>query len=268
MQSQYNHDAGTNLPEVLHDERSNYIYTLPPDRSPPLSILPGKQVFHEDYKEIRPPKSSRNWTAWPLLILYGLVISVLAGLVGGLIGQAIQRNNTSTSSTPTADQALSNTSCTNVLSQSVSPSSTPTSSVSPTTRIIAIPTTGCQPTSQRRALSGTSTFLQTRYTTLCATGWASDELIGLSVATPSDCIEACAQYNSFVTIEGRPLSERTCVGGGFIPEWVDQRQAIAQNGPSPFNCYLKNGTRGIRPNDRTIEVVSLCLDGECQDALG
>lgn len=63
---------------------------------------------------------------------------------------------------------------------------------------------------------------------------------------------------------GRPASERNCIGGGFIPEWVDQRQAARDNPGSPLNWFLKNGTSGVMNNDQQIEVVALCLEGQCE----
>lgn len=88
----------------------------------------------------------------------------------------------------------------------------------------------------------------------------SDDIIAIYTISPSDCVEACLQFN------GDPANTRTCIGAGFIPSWVDQTVAQkALNGP-PLNCYLKSGNSGITENDREdvgTEIVALCLDGKC-----
>lgn len=86
----------------------------------------------------------------------------------------------------------------------------------------------------------------------------------MSAATPSDCIEACAMYNGH-----RNDTDRECVGGGFIPAWWNQTKAMDESGNMPYNCFLKSNSTGISKNDRSIEVVSLCLSvdgGYCVDA--
>ncbi|OAL51314.1 hypothetical protein IQ07DRAFT_419344 [Pyrenochaeta sp. DS3sAY3a] len=272
MNPQYQSTPDSALPQVIPQEHSAYLYPASDrspasDQSPALSILQQKQEYHVQHTETPLPSKplSRKWTAWPLLIVYGVVLAVLAGIIGGFIGQTIERNaHSNNTSLPSNNQAEVSGSSPTPTSATPSPSSTP----SPNERTITIPSTGCNPTTQRATLAGRSTFLQASYTTICATGWLLDELIGISVATPSDCIEACVQYNAFKRSMGRPDSERNCIGGGFIPEWVNQRQAVRENPSSPFNCYLKNGTSGVMRNDRGIEVVALCLEGQCGSVLG
>lgn len=95
------------------------------------------------------------------------------------------------------------------------------------------------------------------------TGWQRDELFALSTATPSDCVEACIMYNAH-----KGSSDRSCVGGGFIPAWWNQSKAMDESGGMPYNCFLKSNDSGVVRNDRQIEVVSLCLEGACEDTLG
>jgi hypothetical protein len=82
----------------------------------------------------------------------------------------------------------------------------------------------------------------------------------MSVATQSDCIESCSQYNAH-----RSSTDRKCVGGGFIPSWWDQKLAMRESGITPYNCFLKTNTSGIARNNQKFEVVALCMEGECDD---
>jgi hypothetical protein len=60
-------------------------------------------------------------------------------------------------------------------------------------------------------------------------------------------------------------SDRTCVGGGFIPEWWNQTRAMSESGGMAYNCFLKSNASGVARNDKEYEVVALCLDGWCDD---
>lgn len=88
-------------------------------------------------------------------------------------------------------------------------------------------------------------------------------MIALSAATTSDCVEACVMYNAH-----KSEKDRTCVGGGFIPEWWNQTRAMDESGGMAYNCFLKSNASGIARNDKKYEVVALCLDAWCDDVLG
>jgi len=60
-------------------------------------------------------------------------------------------------------------------------------------------------------------------------------------------------------------SDRTCVGGGFIPEWWNQTRAMDESGGMAYNCFLKSNVSGIARNNKAYEVVALCVDGSCDD---
>ena len=62
--------------------------------------------------------------------------------------------------------------------------------------------------------------------------------------------------------------ERSCVGGGFIPEWWNQTRAMVESGITPYNCFLKSNTSGIARNNEAFEVVALCIGGECDNIAG
>jgi hypothetical protein len=77
-------------------------------------------------------------------------------------------------------------------------------------------------------------------------------------------MESCVMYNGYA--RGRPSGERVCVGGGFIPKFVDSVVARKEMpGGPPNNCFLMSDATGIRENERApqTEVVALCLDGKC-----
>jgi hypothetical protein len=43
---------------------------------------------------------------------------------------------------------------------------------------------------------------------------------------------------------------------------------MEDSGGMPYNCFLKSGNGGTGRNERSIEVVGLCLGGACADVLG
>jgi hypothetical protein len=81
-------------------------------------------------------------------------------------------------------------------------------------------------------------------------------------------MEACAQYNLFTG--GDTSDNRTCIGGGYIPDWVDRKLFNPKViDTPPRNCFLKSDPAGIVPNERekaNTEVVVLCLEGKCNGA--
>ena len=84
----------------------------------------------------------------------------------------------------------------------------------------------------------------------------------MSVATPSDCIETCINYNGH-----RTGSTPACVGAGFVVEWWDQDKAMRDSKVTPFNCFLKGNDTGTARNEKSFEVLSLCLGDACSGAL-
>ncbi|KAH7378398.1 hypothetical protein DE146DRAFT_774455 [Phaeosphaeria sp. MPI-PUGE-AT-0046c] len=273
MASKYTDDASHNLPEVSPQQAQGYAYAITdsPAQSPPNSHPDVKAYYAphaETYPEAQRPR--QGWKRWWILALIGLFIAIISGLIGGFIGQSIQEVLESAPK-PTASNA-----------PVVSPLSTPSSGPSPTSLragssatptsvpdqgvvgTITVPKTGCDfPNSKdRKRVSNLTAFSRKAFTTICNSGWSgrADDIIALYTLTPSDCIEACLQFN------GDPSNTRTCVGGGFIPSWVDQTVAQKALGGPPLNCYLKSGNSGIGDNDREdvgTEIVALCLDGKC-----
>ncbi|KAH7116198.1 hypothetical protein B0J11DRAFT_119270 [Dendryphion nanum] len=247
-------------------EGSSYIFSMP-DQTPPYA--------HEQYPEVHDQeKGKRNWKAWPFLILYGLLLALLGGIIGGFVGKAIESKNHNNASSSSVSGNGANTeelrgACSSaiaiptssVIPTSIAPSATPSASEAPTvTQAITIPTTGCNPKSPDdfgSFFNSKSTNLGITFTTFCSRGWVGEDVFAMSAMTPSDCIEACAAYN-----RNKATNNATCVGGGFIPSMVnttDSMRVLAD----PFNCYLKKGTKSTGKNNRSFEVVTLCLEGQC-----
>ncbi|KAF2028989.1 hypothetical protein EK21DRAFT_113366 [Setomelanomma holmii] len=248
---------------------SSYIFSVPDDS--PLQVnnqIPWTENTQNESNHtpahVAPTKPTLLFLRWPFLALYAILIAIIAGLAGGFIGEDITTKRLSTSSIPKAS----------IQSYCSTPSSTPTTSPSLTTstptsasasifeRTIAQPTTGCVPTTQQKSFKSVTKFLAAQYTTYCATGWLNDELFALSAASASDCVEACVMYNGH-----KQSSDRTCVGGGFIPEWWNQSRAMDESGGMPYNCFLKSNDSGTGRNEKNVEVVSLCLADACKDVL-
>ncbi|ORX96349.1 hypothetical protein BCR34DRAFT_607674 [Clohesyomyces aquaticus] len=241
-------------------------------------------------------ESRRVLGSWWMMILYGLVIAVLAGLLGGFIGKGIQDKRYKNSVlkgqgqqqsdgagaveacrvTPPASSSSTSTSTLNPTASSKPPSSssspsTAASSIAPTatpaSSIPPIPNTSCPSDSTRRSsLPSTTSHLSLSYTILCSTGWTDDDLYAVNVATPSDCIESCAFYNANLPSDSNSQTKK-CVGGGFIPMWTNVTRAM-DDMKLPYNCYLKSGEGGLKVNDRVIEVVGLCMEGACSSVVG
>tara|TARA_R110002003_G_scaffold48_33_gene4224 strand:- start:239 stop:976 length:738 start_codon:yes stop_codon:yes gene_type:complete len=218
--------------------------------------------------DVAPAKQPSIFLRWPFLILYAILIAILAGVGGGFIGSGMTTKRFSKDTLPRSElQGFCSSIQTPPNPTSPTPTSTPPSSASasPTLfqRTLPIPTTGCTPPTQQRSFKSVTKFLAAQYTTFCATGWLNDELFALSAATPSDCVEACVMYNGH-----KGSGERSCVGGGFIPEWWNQSRAMEESGGMPYNCFLKSNDSGTGRNEKNVEVVSLCLGGACGDVLG
>src|SRR5689334_21183074 len=82
-------------------------------------------------------------------------------------------------------------------------------SISHPNSTLIIPTTSCDPPTRQYSFKSCSEQLDMPYTTLCNTGWLFDDLFSISVASPSECIESCAFFNSQAT-------GTRFIGGGFI----------------------------------------------------
>ncbi|KAF2676005.1 hypothetical protein K458DRAFT_323085 [Lentithecium fluviatile CBS 122367] len=244
------------LEPVPKSETHSYIYSVP-ERSLPY-LVENAPTPIRPYAPQQAPRT-RNWTRWPFLLTYGVLIAVIAGMAGGFIGKKIGGTQHNT----TQEIAVAPSRTTPTIPATASGSPFPTSSSATFERIIPVPVTGCNPKTEQKSHRSFTANFDVPYTTFCNTGWLQDELIAGSFATPSDCIEACQMYNS-----QRTASDRECVGGGFIPEWWNQTKAMAESGGMPYNCFLKSNTSKIGTNDRDIEVVALCLEGQCDDVLG
>ncbi|ORY09782.1 hypothetical protein BCR34DRAFT_567926 [Clohesyomyces aquaticus] len=198
---------------------------------------------------------------WPILSLFGLLIAVLAGLVGGFVGKAIEDNRLLGHSNGAAAGQSQEQACRTNSSSTPTSTSPTAASGTPTASTLIIPTTGCDPPTRQYSFKSFSEQLDMPYTTFCNTDWLSDDLFfAISVGSPSDCIESCAFFNSQAT-------GRRCIGGGFIPEWANQSTAM-RDMKMPFNCYMRSNDSTIGRNDRNIEVVSLCLEESCKGVIG
>ena len=224
------------LPEaVAPTEVSAYNYSISSDAA-----------LHGAQKEVVPHELEQNLAAgrqkqkqWPFCLLYGVVVAIIAGVVGGFIGRAIFDGHKGHTFPHTEFSPPTNISSNKTLA-----------------RILPIPTTGCSPVSERKYLKPAhSDFTAVHYTTLCATRWINNHLAAISAATPSDCIEACYSYNDYAPV-------RTCVGASFVPRWWNQTRAMEDKNAS-FNCFLMGQKDRIVPNDLEFEVVALCLEDAC-----
>ena len=244
-----------------------HAFPVDPVSSPPHSA----EQYHQSSSNGR-----RNWTRWPLLLLYGLILAVIAGLVGGFVGKAIESNNHRASATAGTDAACAtptaaplNPSGAPSASASASPTASPAASAAPTPsssvfeRVIPQPSSGCDASAPYRSFKSRSNMLGIPFTTICGQGWMRDDLVAMSVGTQSDCIESCSVLNSYAGSDGRK-----CVGAGFIPEWWNQTRAMKESGITPYNCFLKSSTSGIARNNEKFEVIALCMGDNCEDISG
>jgi hypothetical protein len=247
---------------------------IPPvhDQSPPYAVLSPKGYEHVPRFETQTELvgSRKGWTRWWILAIIGIGIAIIAGVVGGFIGRAIQQgqgsSNAFTAQTSSAPAATAIPSPENSSSSATTP---PPNQPPGTIGTIVLPNTGCNfPTSkERRRISNATEYTKTGYTTVCNSGWINAGLSGFWTLTPSDCVEACVQYNKF--LQDRNSKALSCVGGGFIPDFTNRSLAKLISNGAPFNCYLQYNSDGIVPNDREksgLEVVALCLDGMCKGA--
>lgn len=211
------------------------------------------------------PIAQRRWTRWPILLLIGILITVIAGVVGGLIGnKAVGKEECKIEAPLKQEPGIEAVACrypsTSIHIRS-GPAATTIPQVTPSvTSPFVIPTTGCDSANTAMNKFKTASMnLRVQYDILCNTAWVADDIFAIRAESPSDCIEACASFN-------KGSSNKTCAGGGFIPEWYNKTVAIAES-REPYNCFLKGGMSNIRKNDRGVEVVGLCLNGKCDHML-
>jgi hypothetical protein len=257
-----------NAPEVCSQHHAHLFPVH--DQSPPYTVL------HPEghCMQTAPVNNGNRWTRWWVLALIGVLIALIAGILGGFIGKAILEAQGALKKSPgvapsgtTTTASLPN--CTNT-----APSATVSlpSQASGTLGTITIPSTGCNfPASkERRSIPKITDYTNTAYTTICNSGWIGAGLAGIWTLSPSDCMESCVRYNLYRNEAAWNQSAPTCVGGGFIPDWTNRTRAVSAERVAPFNCYLAYNSRGIIRNDREqagVEVVALCLDGMC-DSVG
>ncbi|KAH7087337.1 hypothetical protein FB567DRAFT_442838 [Paraphoma chrysanthemicola] len=245
------------LPEVNHEEHS-YLYSVP-DQTDPHSVTEPPNTKDYDHNQLYPdaplPAARRKgFTRWWVLALIGLIIAIIAGLVGGFIGQAIQKGRESSTFSPSPSNG-----------SSVKP---PAGSSSDSNDTIVLPDTGCgwPGSKQRKRMPSTSTYSHMKFTTICNSGWKGNaEIIGIWTLTPSDCIESCARFN--LNQENHKNTTK-CVGGGFIPDWTNRTVGSRAQQGQPFNCFLHSTTDALTSNDQEfvgVEVVALCLQGQCDN---
>jgi hypothetical protein len=264
MSPQYRDDQTSNLPEVHRPEQQNYAYSLP-HQSQPYPPLPADKGYYSPPENVAPAPARKGWMRWWILALIGLFIALIAGLVGGLAGQAIEKGRSPSTSAAESSSSPSS-SCPNPNSNSTTPSPGAPSNVlgGP----ITIPDTGCNfpDVLIQRAVNSTTKNIKANYTTLCNTGWTPPKdqvLVAIWSLTPSDCVEACWKYNQ--NANTRQSKDGSCVGAGYLPSWVNQTAGAEAQGGQPFNCNLMKSTQGIKRNDNEIEVVALCLPGQCNN---
>lgn len=260
------HSLHSDLPESAQEpDYLTYKFSVPESPYPHSTIhaLPAGAATppFNTYGETETPSDKPGkWTRWPLLLIYGLLLAVIAGVVGGFIGKNMERSNQK------AGVVLENETCPTPTSVSApsAPSASPLSSAAPTPssavfeRVIPQPSSGCDASAPFRSFKSRSQRIDVPFTTICGQGWLGDDISAMSVASQSDCIETCSTYNSYTR-----TGDRMCVGGGFIPEWWNQTRAMVESGITPYNCFLKSNTSGIARNNEKFEVIALCLDGQC-----
>jgi hypothetical protein len=263
MEVLHKHSLHSDLPEkVLEPDHSVYKFYIPDYQQPHTAAYNPPTVDATCTESEKPTTRQGKWSRWPLLLLCGVLLMIIAGVAGGFIGKTIEHrkyegaNSLESETCPKSTSAATPSS--SILSSTLSATPTPSSTVFE--RTIPQPSSGCNSTDPYHSFKSRSYFLEVPYTTICGQGWLNDELTAMSVATQSDCIEACVMYNAY-----KQSSDRSCVGGGFIPEWWNQTRAMLESGKMPYNCFLKTNTTGIARNNKEYEVIALCMAGQCDD---
>lgn len=191
-----------------------------------------------------------RWKVWTVLLLSGIFIAIIAGLIGGFIGKAIQSNQNSSATTGSNAQRQGST-C-----SSSAPAPSPSSSQAVTT--LPVPTTGCPSTNntlQRSNETGSTFFM------LCNTDWISFNLVSGYMNSVSDCVEACVTFNRYMRTNNGTYP---CVGTSFVPSWLNNRTLGIAASDTSGNCFLKYRVNIlVAPPYITREAVSMCLTTAC-----
>ena len=236
MQTMYTAPPSNDFPEVDRDKGLPEAIPRPEllDQGQWSAKEVASNLYTESFEPVSMEKQDR-WTRWPVLLLYGLIVALNAGLIGGFIGKAINNHINDTS---LGDGCSSTTS---------------TTANNTEVRTLSIPETDCPSDIHKQILlNRVSTFLKVSYKTLCGRRWTKEYLIAISSPTPSDCIEACASYTT--------RGNMTCLGASFVPGWWNQTRAMEGDKKKPFNCFLMGGEDTlIAPNEKDYEIVALCL---------
>ncbi|KAF2824021.1 hypothetical protein CC86DRAFT_355446 [Ophiobolus disseminans] len=232
------------------ENSSTYIYSVtesPSTSDNTVDQIPWNENLPVNEDRIQAPaKPTSKFLRWPYLLVYALCIALLAGTIGGFLGEIIAKNRSGNISRTIEDH------CPLANASTPTPTSTSTPPSTVFARTISVPTTGCTRPTTQRSFKSTSQFFAAQYKTYCATGWLNDELFATSAGSASDCMEACIMYNGHKRVQ-----DRSCVGGGFIPEWRNQSKAMTESGVMPYNCFLKSNDSGTGRNEKNVEVVSL-----------
>lgn len=271
----------SDLPETVANVHRSSVqkYSIPESPQPHTTIYAVPAVDDASPSpstpsEIEKSSPQRGTTRrWPLLLLLGLLLTTIAGVAGGFIGKSIEHRKskgdvslTSASASTPSSSLASSTSITMPSTAIAMPTSSSTVDDNASglfERTIVQPSSGCSSTDPYRSFKARSQILNIPYMTVCGQGWLSSDLISMSVATQSDCIESCSQYNSV-----KESSDRMCVGAGFIPAWWNQTLAMVQSKITPYNCFLKTNTGGIARNNEEFEVIAICMEGQCDNIVG
>lgn len=252
MQASREDACHSDLPEPVYDSGvATYKFSVL-ERSPraPDSTIHAASSSTTVNQTAQLTRKRRSLTCWPLVLLYGLVLAIVAGVAGGFIGKMLERNSSN-------KVVPAKGSCANQTSSIPAPSTSSTT-LSPTfVRTLAQPITGCTSSTTYNSFKARTNLLDLQYTTLCGQGWGQDDLFPLSAATPSDCVESCFVYN-----DRKSSSNQVCIGRGFVPEWWNQTRSMDEGGLG-FNCFLKSNVSGIARNNKAFEVVALCINGVC-----
>lgn len=226
-------------------DSASYIYPVHSD--PPAPEYSTNTI--EEYA--RESRKTRIRHRWPFLLGLGLLLALLSGLVGGFVGKAIEHKKANHTALNDSRQSLNPNNPNNI--------TTPANTTNTVNATLTIPSTGCPYTNMQVFQSD---HTNVTYKVLCAVGWVDYDLFALSVATPSDCIETCMDYNDMIAGSNSEPGQMECVGGGFVPEFVNQTLAMNEL-DLPFNCWLKSSTKGLTNNTSRFQVVAICLNGRC-----
>lgn len=169
MAQSYHDNPSHNAPEVNH--QSNSLHAVA-DYTQAQPLTTAKEPYYhpsptiETYAIPTKPGKEDRWKRWWALALMGLLIAPVAGLVGGFIGQAIEKGRATCTS---SDSTLA----------TVPVDNAPRTA----TGIMVNANTGCNFESrERRRIDNRTEVSRTSYTTVCNSEWDSfgngDDILG------------------------------------------------------------------------------------------